>query len=193
MQVRVIAATQYDLGQLVKRGQLRQDLYYLLNVMPIRVPPLREHREDVPELLEYYADYFVTRDKIPYRRFSLSSQNRLRNYDWPGNIRELRNLVQRLLLADDGSEILIDEVDAALLSQQQEQMVPVDITAIDFDAPLRDARERFERAYMEHNLRRVQGSVGELAKLSGIERTHLYRKLRSLGLNPKDYSDDKSG
>jgi two-component system nitrogen regulation response regulator NtrX len=195
LRVRIIAATQYDLAQLVKQGQFRQDLYYLLDVVPVRVPPLREHREDVPELLEYYADYFVARDKIPYRRFSLPAQNRLRNYDWPGNIRELRNLVQRLLLADDGSEIHIDEVEAALLHQQQEQeqAAPVDFNTIDFDAPLRDARERFERAYMEYNLRRVQGSVGELAKLSGIERTHLYRKLRSLGVNPKDYHDDKAG
>jgi len=193
LQVRIIAATQYDLAQLVKQGLFRQDLYYMLDVVPIRIPALRDHREDVPELLEYYADYFVTRDKIPYRRFSLPAQNRLRNYEWPGNIRELRNLVQRLLLADDGSEIHIDEVEAALLDQQQQQLSPLEFGALDFDAPLRDARERFERAYMEHNLRRVQGSVGELAKLSGIERTHLYRKLRSLGINPKDYSDEKAG
>lgn len=188
LNVRIIAATQYDLAQMVKQGQFRHDLYYLLDVMPMHIPPLREHREDVPELLEYYADYFVTRDKIPYRRFSLPAQNRLRNYDWPGNIRELRNLVQRLLLGEEGSEIHIDEVETALLHQQQELWSPLEITGLDFDAPLRDARERFERAYMEYNLRRVQGSVGELAKLSGIERTHLYRKLRSLGLNPKDFS-----
>jgi DNA-binding NtrC family response regulator len=188
LNVRIIAATQYDLALLVRQGQFRQDLYYLLDVVPVRVPPLREHREDVPELLDYYADYFVARDKIPYRRFSLPAQNRLRNYEWPGNIRELRNLVQRLLLADDGSEIHIDEVETTLLQQDQQQVAAPDFATIDFNAPLRDARERFERAYMEHNLRRVQGSVGELAKLSGIERTHLYRKLRSLGVNPKDFT-----
>ncbi|MBD3671295.1 MAG: sigma-54-dependent Fis family transcriptional regulator [Gammaproteobacteria bacterium] len=188
LKVRLIAATQYDLAERVKDGRFRQDLYYMLNVVPIHVPALRDHREDVPELLEHYTDYFVSRDKLPYRRFSLPVQNRLRNYTWPGNIRELRNLVQRLLLTGQGEEISVEEVDAAL-RQQQQQRGGLIKTEVGFDAPLRDARERFERAYLEHHLVRVNGSVGELAKISGIERTHLYRKLRSLGLNPKDYND----
>lgn len=188
LQTRIIAASQYNLELLVREGLFRQDLYYHLTVVPVRIPPLREHREDVPELLQYYTDFFVSQDKLAYRRFSLPAQNRLRNYDWPGNILELRNLVQRLLLADDGSDILLDEVEKAL-QKGLDQRHPINTKpAVDFKLPLRDAREQFERAYLEHNLKQVNGSVGELAKVSGIERTHLYRKLRALGLNPKDYS-----
>ena len=188
LQSRIIAASQYDLDLLVKEGLFRQDLYYHLAVVPVRIPPLREHREDVPELLQYYTDFFVSQEKLVYRRFSLSAQNRLRNYDWPGNILELRNLVQRLLLADDGSDILLEEVEQALQKGLEERHLPNTSPAIDFELPLRDARELFERAYLEHNLKQVEGSVGELAKISGVERTHLYRKLRALGINPKDYS-----
>lgn len=187
LQARIIAASQYDLDMLVREGLFRQDLYYHLAVVPIHIPPLREHREDVPELLQYYTDFFVGQEKLAYRRFSLSAQNRLRNYDWPGNILELRNLVQRLLLADDGSDILLEEVEGALLKGLDERHQLNTKPAIDFQLPLRDAREQFERAYLEHNLKLADGSVGELAKISGIERTHLYRKLRALGLNPKDY------
>ncbi|MDH5361628.1 MAG: sigma-54 dependent transcriptional regulator, partial [Gammaproteobacteria bacterium] len=188
LQTRIIAASQYDLDLLVKEGLFRQDLYYHLAVVPVRIPPLREHREDVPELLQYYTDFFVSQEKLAYRRFSLSAQNRLRNYDWPGNILELRNLVQRLLLADDGSDILLEEVEEALQKGLEERHLPNTSPTIDFELPLRDARELFERAYLEHNLKQVEGSVGELAKISGVERTHLYRKLRALGINPKDYS-----
>ena len=187
LQARIIAASHYDLERLVKEGLFRQDLYYHLAVIPVRIPPLREHREDVPELLQYYTDYFVAQEQLTYRRFSLSAQNRLRNYDWLGNIRELRNLVQRLLLADDGSEIQLEEVEEALQKGLEENHRLDTNPSIDFDLPLRDAREQFERSYLEHNLKRVDGSVGELAKVSGVERTHLYRKLRALSLNPKDY------
>lgn len=187
LQARIIAASQYDLDLLVREGLFRQDLYYHLAVVPVRIPPLREHREDVPELLQYYTDFFVSQEKLAYRRFSLSAQNRLRNYDWPGNILELRNLVQRLLLADDGSDILLEEVEAALQKGLDDRHLLNTSPAIDFELPLRDARELFERAYLEHNLKLVDGSVGELAKISGVERTHLYRKLRALGINPKDY------
>ncbi len=95
---RVIAATAQDLEALVAAGRFREELYYQLKVVPLAVPPLRDRVDDIPELLRYHADYFANRDKLPYRHFPVAVQNRLRHYGWPGNLRELRNLVQRLLI-----------------------------------------------------------------------------------------------
>lgn len=181
---RLISASHNNLEERVRNGQFNADLYYRLNTLPLTLPPLREHREDVPELLNYYATVFVDRDKMPYRKFSTAAQNRLRNYYWPGNIRELMNLVQRLLITGKGEEISLDEVDICLSENdvsQSHTSLP-----IDYDRPLREARELFEKTYFEHQLRKTNGSVGKVAKISGIERTHLYRKLRALGVDPKN-------
>ena len=112
----------------------------------------------------------------------------MRNYTWPGNVRELKNLVQRLLILGDGTEIDVDEVEAALGGPHPPH--PSEAVS-EFELPLRDARERFERAYLEHQLRVTGGSVGQVAKLAGMERTHLYRKLRALGINPKGEWQEK--
>ena len=182
--VRIIAATQQNLEQLVKTGQFREDLFYHLNVVPLHVLPLRDHREDVPELLNYYVDYFVEHEKLPYRRFDVGAQNYLRNYAWHGNIRELKNLVQRLLILGAGDAIDQVEVEAALGSVEPAARQGVAPTS--FDQPLRQARETFERAYLEYQLEKHAGNVSQAAQEAGMERTHLYRKLRSLGIEIKD-------
>ncbi len=180
--VRIIAATSQDLEQAVTAGRFRDDLYYFLNVVPIQVPPLRDHREDVPELLDYYVNLLVQQDNLPYRRFTVSAQNFLRNYPWPGNVRELQNLVQRLLILGSSEEITQDEVDAALGAQPQ-QTAPGEPTGLEL--PLREARELFEKNYLEHQLKVAGGNVSQAAQRIGLERTHLYRKLRALGIDPK--------
>ena len=185
--VRVIAATHYDLEYLIEQGRFRKDLYYQLNVVPIRIPALREHREDVPELLNYFVNLYVEQEKLPYRKFSLPAQNRLRNYHWPGNIRELSNLVQRLLIIGAGTEISLDEIEQALGTQSQQ--IPSGIP-LGYDRPLREAREQFEKAYLEYQLRQHGGSVGKVAKIVGLERTHLYRKLRALDIDPKTLEEN---
>ena len=184
--VRVIAATHRDLQELVAQGGFRQELYYRLNVVPLVMPPLREHREDVPDLLNYYVDVFVEHEQLPYRHFSVAAQNRLRNYSWPGNIRELENLVQRLLIIGSGPEVGIDDVEAALGAPPPTAAPAGAGTAVDFNLPLREAREQFERSYLEYQLRLHGGSVNKVAKAVGLERTHLYRKLRALGIDPKN-------
>jgi two-component system nitrogen regulation response regulator NtrX len=189
LNARIIAATHRDLEQEVRAGRFREDLYYHLNVVPLRVPPLREHSEDVPELLGYYVNIFATQENLPYRNFSVAAQNRLRHYSWPGNVRELKNLVQRLLILGAGPDIDLDEVDAALGAQRPGKELPE--TASSFDLPLRAAREQFEKAYLEHQLRQTGGSVGKVAKLAGMERTHLYRKLRALGIDAKHVASDR--
>lgn len=182
LDVRVIAATHRDLSMDVQAKRFREDLYYQLAVVPLTVPPLREHSEDVPDLLNYYVDRLVSQEGLPYRRFTVAAQNRLRHYAWPGNIRELQNLVQRLLILGSGNDIEVDEVEAALAAAGKGGAPAMG----DFDLPLREARENFERAYLEYQLRQAGGSIGKVAKQAGMERTHLYRKLRALGLNSKE-------
>lgn len=183
--VRIIAATHKNLEQLVEQSSFRSDLYYLLNVVPLKVPPLREHREDVPELLNYYTNIFVDQEKLPYRKFSMAAQNRLRNYEWPGNIRELSNMVQRLLITSAGSEISQEEIESTLGEQPMKPLTAAGIPA-SFNLPLREARDQFEKEYLEYQLQKNNGSVGKVAQIAGVERTHLYRKLKALGIDPKN-------
>lgn len=180
--VRIVASSHKDMEAQVREGRFREDLYYRLNVVPLHIPPLREHCEDVPELLGYYVDQFVAQDHLPYRRFTVAAQNRLRNYSWPGNVRELKNLVQRLLILGAGEEIDVEEVEQGLISQPQKAGAPAPGL---YDLPLREAREQFERDYLQHQLEACGGSVGRLAKVVGMERTNLYRKLRALGIDVK--------
>ncbi len=159
----------------------RRALLSHLSVVVVRVPPLREYSEDVPELLRYYVDLLVDAENLPFRRFSVAAQNRLRNYPWPGNMGELRNMVGRLLMLGSEEEITLEEVEAELSTEARETelLVQQDLLAM----PLREAREQFERAYLQQQLMLCGGKVGQLAKRVGMERTHLYRKLRSLGVD----------
>ncbi len=166
----------------------RRDLLTKLNVITLKVPPLRDYAEDVPDLLRYYVDRMVDEAGLPFRRFSVAAQNRLRNYPWPGNIRELKNLVQRLLTLKGAEEISLEEIERELSAQMpaNEPLVKQDLLAL----PLREAREQFERAYLQQQLLLCNGKVGQLAKRVGMERTHLYRKLRSLGVDFRNITDD---
>jgi DNA-binding NtrC family response regulator len=187
--IRVIATTSKDLEREVREGRFREDLYYHLNVVPLTVPPLREHSEDVPELLNFYVDRFVVQENLPYREFSIAAQNRLRNYRWPGNNRELKNLVQRLLILGQGPVIDVDEVEDVLQNVSDTADAGKSSATLPLDLPLREAREQFEKVYLQHQLQEVGGSVGKLAKRVGMERTHLYRKLRGLGIDFKKGGD----
>lgn len=182
--IRIIAATNHNLLELVNEGHFRDDLYYQLNILPIHIPPLCEHTEDIPELLEFYVDYFAEREGLAYRHFTVAAQNQLRSYSWPGNVRELKNMVQRLLILGTEENIDTKELDLArgkLTSLADEQnFIP------DFDMPLREAREQFEKEYLQHKLTIAGGSVSKVAEAVGMERTHLYRKLKSLGIMIKN-------
>jgi two-component system, NtrC family, nitrogen regulation response regulator NtrX len=167
---------------------VRRDLLAHLNTLIVRVPPLRDYVEDVPDLLRHYVERAVDAEGLPLRRFSVAAQNRLRNYPWPDNVRELRNLVHRLLIQGGAEEIRLDEIERELAIQSSpgEPLVKQDLLAL----PLREAREQFERAYLQQQLLLCNGKVGQLAKRVGMERTHLYRKLRSLGVDFRAISDD---
>ncbi len=189
---RFIASGSTDLMERAQREPSLEQLYYRLNVLPLQVPPLRERPDDVPDLVRFYADWFPNHEGLPYRSFSVSAQNRLRNHSWPGNIRELRNLVQRLLILGGDGEVSIAEVDEALRQNPSQSASGGGHPEI-FQLPLREAREQFEREYLSYQLQQANGSVGKLAESVGMERTHLYRKLRALGIDPKTVSGTGAG
>lgn len=171
-----------------QRDRVRPDLLAHLNVVPVHVPPLRDYAEDVPELLRHHVDFLVEHQGLPFRRFNVAAQNRLRNYPWPGNIQELHNLVKRLLILGGDEVISLEEVEAQLASDapENEPLVKQDLLAL----PLREAREQFERAYLQQQLQLCGGKVQLLAKRVGMERTHLYRKLKSLDVDLRQSGDD---
>jgi DNA-binding NtrC family response regulator len=188
VRARLLASAQPGVEQRAGTEALRRDLLAHVNVLLMRVPPLREYAEDVPELLRHQVDRLVDTDALPYRRFSVAAQNRLRNYPWPDNVRELRHLVHRLLIHGGAEEIRLEEIERELAVQAppNEPLVKQDLLAL----PLREAREQFERAYLQQQLLLCNGKVGQLAKRVGMERTHLYRKLRSLGVDFRNMSED---
>jgi DNA-binding NtrC family response regulator len=182
---RIICSATTNLEQMVQDKKLPGPLYFHLNVLPLKVPALRDRPEDIPELIRYFSDWFTNQENLPYRSFSISVQNRMRNHSWPGNVRELRNLVQRLLVLGGKGEVSVQEVDDTL------NHTAASLDAVGggyhglYDLPLREAREQFEREYLIYQLKKAGGSVGKLSDSVGMERTHLYRKLRSLGIDPK--------
>lgn len=190
LEARLLFVVREDIAQAAQAGRLREDLCYHLNAVPLYVPPLREHSEDVPELVTYFVDQLVDREQLPFRRFTVAAQNRLRHHDWPGHVRELGNLVRRLLVMGDGREIDVAEVAEAMAMDQASFDQSSDWTPTRvLDLSLREAREQFERAYLQRQLQRAGGNVAQLARLAGMERTHLYRKLRSLGIDQQKPED----
>lgn len=183
MDVRIIAATQHNLEELVNQQRFREDLFYQLNVVPVHIPPLRGHADDIADLLNYYTDYYARHERLPYREFGISAQNYLRQYEWQGNIRELKNVVQRLLILGGEDEIDAEEVKAAIGAASAVNTAVGG--SVSFDQPLREAREEFEKAYLVYQLEKHERNVTQMAAEAGMERTHLYRKLKSLGIDVK--------
>jgi len=180
---RIIASSTTDMQKVVAAGEFSEALYYRLAVLVINTLPLRDHREDVPALLTYTVDRLVEQEGLPYRHFSVSAQNKLRNMDWPGNVLELVNFVQRLLILGSGVEIDLGEVEQLQGSDRDRSYeMAGDVMKLPLDVPLREARTEFEKLYLVRQLEKVDGNIVELARIVGMERTHLYRKLRSVGI-----------
>ncbi len=171
--VRVVAATNKNLEEEIAAGRFRRDLYYRLAVVPIRLPSLTERREDIPALLEEFVAAAVARQGVPPRRFSPAAIERLMAHDWPGNVRELRNVVERLLIMVSGSEIRPEHL-AFLAAPGVPEPAGFPL------GPLREARAEFERRYIASVLEHCDGNVSRAARVLGLERSHLHRKLRQL-------------
>jgi two-component system, NtrC family, nitrogen regulation response regulator NtrX len=186
--IRIIASTSKDLKEKVLRGEFREDFFYHLNVLPLDVPPLRDRKDDIPILLDHFLNFFHEQENLPIRKFSNEAKEIFKSYQWPGNIRELKNLVQRLLILGNKSSIEVSEIEMMLNATSQKLNYS---DQSDFDIPLREARENFEKSYIEHQMSKYDYSVSRVSAHTGIERTHLYRKLRALGIDPKQLKESQ--
>jgi two-component system, NtrC family, nitrogen regulation response regulator NtrX len=177
--VRLVSGASRDMAELVAHGAFDSRLYSVLAATAIRVPSLREHREDVPEIANLALSRMVEARETPPRQFTTGALNALRNYDWPGNLVQLESVVRTLALTCSGEQIPQDEVGRAL--PQPAAMAPL-THDLPFDQPLRNARDAFERVYFEYHIAREGGNISRVAECVGLERTHLYRKLKQLGI-----------
>ena len=176
--VRVIAATNQNLEEQIAAGRFRQDLYFRLNVIPIRVPALSERLEDIPALVEEFVAEVAGTTGLRPKLFTPDALERLASYSWPGNVRELRNVVERVMIMIPADEIQADDLAFLGGAVEAPQVSGFEIGQL----PLRDAREQFERDYIRRALASCEGNVTKAAALLGLERSHLHRKLRQLGL-----------
>ncbi len=169
---RVLSATNKDLQAEIVRGAFREDLYFRLAVVPLHVPPLRERSEDIPELARHFLELASARFGRRPRRLSPDAVRALQAHRWPGNVRELKNLIERLMIFGQGDEIEASDLPFAA----------AEAGALPPDAPLKDARDEFERRYILAALKRHRGNVTRAAEMLGLERSNLYRKLKSYGI-----------
>jgi two-component system nitrogen regulation response regulator NtrX len=182
--VRIISSTARNLEEEIAEGRFREDLYHRLSVVPIRVPPLSERREDIPELIDYFMDQISAATGLPKRQIGQDAMAVLQSHVWPGNVRQLRNNVERvMILASGGPEVVIT---ADMLPQDVGSMVPAMPTGTNGEhimgLPLREAREVFERDYLIAQISRFSGNISRTAEFVGMERSALHRKLKALGV-----------
>ena len=174
--VRVIAATNKNLNDEIARGNFREDLFYRLNVVPFHVPPLRDRLEDIPVLAQHFLDQFATAYGRKPKRLVKSAIDALVSQSWPGNVRELRNLMERIVILKSGSDIDVRHIPAANSSGRGGARPAQGFSS------LREAREAYEREYVERTLKATNGNVTRAAEKLGLERSNLHRKLRALGI-----------
>ncbi len=183
--VRVISATSRDLMAEIAAGRLREDLYYRLNVVPVKVPSLAERREDVAELVNYFLARYAAERRVSTPAVTEDAMAALQTYEWPGNVRQLRNVVERTLIlapADQIGTIGIEMLPAEITAEPS-RLVPGQAVRSIMGTPLREAREAFEREYLRAQIRRFSGNVSRTAAFIGMERSALHRKLKALGLS----------
>lgn len=173
--VRIIAATNIPVLEAIKEGKFREDLYYRLNVIPIELPPLRERKQDIPILVEHYLKLSLAENHLSYKKIDNEALVLLREHFWPGNIRELKNVVERLSIMVPGDVIQATHVKDALVGfKKANEMVA--------QGDLKSAKEEFERQYITKAIQSWDGNVSKASKALGIERTHLYRKMKQLNI-----------
>jgi two-component system nitrogen regulation response regulator NtrX len=190
--VRVLSATSRNLQDEIAAGRFREDLYYRLNVVPVRIPPLRERREDIPELANHFITRFAAERRIPPPSLSDEAVAALQAHDWPGNVRQLRNIIERTIILAPGDRI--SSIDVDLLPPEvldhQGSVGLSNSTLTIMGSPLREARESFEREYLKIQIRRFSGNISRTASFIGMERSALHRKLKALGIADKREGDE---
>jgi len=177
--VRVVAATNKNLEEEIERGNFREDLFYRLNVIPFAVPPLRDRREDIPLLADYFLREFTTAYGRKPKELTPEAYRVLGEYHWPGNVRELKNLIERIVILNP--QVRVDARHIPLAGTRKPQDRPLDRFG-----SLQEVREAAERDYILRKLEETAGNVTRTAELLGLERSNLYRKMKTLGIGPKE-------
>ncbi|WP_088342473.1 MULTISPECIES: sigma-54 dependent transcriptional regulator [Rhodomicrobium] len=190
--VRVVSSTSRDLEREMGAGRFRQDLFHRLNVVPLKVPSLADRREDIPELVEYFVRQISLSSGLPPRRIGDDAMAVLQSHEWPGNVRQLRNIIERLMIMTSGETDSV--ITASMLPEDIGSNVPLSPNGSGgehlMSLPLRDAREIFEREYLMAQINRFGGNISRTAEFVGMERSALHRKLRALGVNSNERGSD---
>ncbi|WP_425229670.1 sigma-54-dependent transcriptional regulator [Sphingomonas sp.] len=179
--VRVVSATARDLTHEIAEGRFREDLYYRLNVVPVSLPALAERREDIPPLVQYFTAHYASDRRVPTPEVAADAMVALQSYDWPGNVRQLRNVIERTIILAPGDRIGRIDLDLLPAEVLGEGGSGGGAGAM-MGAPLREARESFEREYLRVQIRRFSGNISRTASFIGMERSALHRKLKLLGI-----------
>jgi two-component system nitrogen regulation response regulator NtrX len=192
--VRLICGATGPLPAMVEDGHFDAALYHQVGGLTIRVPSISEHPEDIPDIAATMLTQLVDANEVPLKSLTVGALNVMRNLDWPGNLPVLQNVVKTLALTALGNDITGDDVNRVArefnLGPREQATTEVGVS---LDLPLRDAREQFEKQYFLHHIRREEGNMSRVADRVGLERTHLYRKLKQLGIRPSGKSEDASG
>ncbi|MGH9338647.1 MAG: sigma-54-dependent transcriptional regulator [Acidobacteriota bacterium] len=175
--VRVIAATNKNLEEEIEKGRFREDLFFRLNVIPFEVPPLRERSEDIPDLIDYFLEYFCERNGTGKKKIQPEALGKLRSYAWPGNVRELKNTIERMVIMNPEHRVSMMDLPASILRHQPARS--------DNHQSWQKAREEFERKFILEKLIEHEGNISRTAAAIGIERTHLHRKLKAYKIRVK--------
>jgi two-component system nitrogen regulation response regulator NtrX len=182
--VRIVSSSSRNIEAEIAAGRFREDLYHRLSVVPIRVPPLAERREDIPDLVNYFMEQISLSTGLPQRKIGGDAMAVLQSHDWPGNVRQLRNNVERLMILAGGDANAV--INAGMLPQDVGSMVPSMPNGNGGEQlmglPLREARELFEREYLLAQINRFGGNISRTAEFVGMERSALHRKLKALGI-----------
>ncbi len=190
--VRVVSATSRDLAQEIAQGKFREDLFYRLNVVPIRLPSLHERREDIRDLADFFLTKLSAERRISTPVISDDAMAALQTYDWPGNIRQLRNVIERTLIlapSDRIGRIEADMLPAEIMAESA-KLIPNQAARSIMGTTLREARASFEREYLRAQISRFSGNISRTAVFIGMERSALHRKLKALGLNEPDENEE---
>jgi two-component system nitrogen regulation response regulator NtrX len=182
--MRVVSSTARTLSEEIAGGRFREDLFYRLNVVPVHLPALAERREDIPELVTRFAARYAAEQRLATPEFSPDAIAGLQAYDWPGNVRQLRNVIERTIILAPGARVGCIEIDMLPpeILNDQASINPGEAVKAIMGTPLREARETFEREYLRVQIRRFSGNISRTASFIGMERSALHRKLKALGL-----------
>jgi two-component system nitrogen regulation response regulator NtrX len=182
--MRVISSTARTLSEEIALGRFREDLFYRLNVVPVHIPALADRREDIPELVAHFAARYAAEQRLATPNFSADAIAALQAFEWPGNVRQLRNVIERTIILAPGARVGSIEIDMLPpeLLNEQASLSPGEAVKAIMGTPLREARETFEREYLRVQIRRFSGNISRTATFIGMERSALHRKLKALGI-----------